>query len=135
MKLFRYLKEVFIASLPLLAIMIVVIGIAFPLQDPAQNIQIIIGYIGVVIGQAIFLVGLDYSILEIGQLVGGSITKLNKIVFIILFAFIFSVLATVAEPGIAVLASQVSEINPLIVQPIFIWITSLGLGALVGVAV
>lgn len=135
MKLFRYLKEVFIASLPLLAIMIVVIGIAFPLQDPMQNLQIIIGYVGVVIGQAIFLVGLDYSILEIGQLVGGSITKLNKIVFVILFAFIFSVLATVAEPGIAVLASQVSDINPLIVQPVFIWVTSLGLGALVGVAV
>lgn len=135
MKLFRYLKEVFIASLPLLAIMLVVIGIAFPLQEVSQNIQIIVGYIGVVIGQAIFLVGLDYSILEIGKLVGGSITKFKKIIFIILFAFLFSVLATVAEPGIAVLATQVSDINPLIVHPIFIWITSLGLGALVGVAV
>ncbi len=135
MKLLRYLKEVFVASLPLLAIMVIVLVFLFPLQTPVEYIQVAIGYVGVVVGQAVFLVGLDYSILEIGKLVGSSITKLNKVVFVILFAFLFSLLATVAEPGIAVLAKQVSDINPFINNSLFVWVTSFGLGALVGVAV
>ena len=135
MKFLRYLKESFISSLPLVAIIVLVTGFIFPIRTTPEIIKLIIGYLGVVIGQAIFLVGLDYSVLPIGNLIGSSIAKLNKIAFILIFAFLFSFLATIAEPGITVLATQVSGVSDKINAPLFIFIVSFGLGLLTGIAV
>jgi len=135
LKFIRYLKESFISSLPLLAIIVLVTGFIFPLRSTPEIVQLIIGYSGVVIGQAIFLVGLDYSVLPIGNLIGSSIAKLNKLAFILMFAFLFSFLATIAEPGITVLATQVSDVSDKVNAPLFIFIVSFGLGLLTGVAV
>lgn len=134
MKFIRYLKESFVSSLPLLAIIVLVTVFIFPVTNSEEIIQLVIGYSGVVIGQAIFLVGLDYSVLPIGNLIGSSIAKLKKLSFILMFAFLFSFLATIAEPGITVLATQVSGIST-INAPLFIFIVSFGLGLLTGVAV
>lgn len=135
MKFLRYLKESFISSLPLLAVIVLVTGFIFPIRTTPEISKLIIGYLGVVIGQAIFLVGLDYSVLPIGNLIGSSIAKLNKIAFILIFAFLFSFLATIAEPGITVLATQVSGVSDKINAPLFIFIVSFGLGLLTGIAV
>ncbi|MFA5659961.1 MAG: DUF1538 domain-containing protein [Bacilli bacterium] len=135
MKFLRYLKDVFISSLPLLAIIVLVTVIIFPVKTSGEVMQLVIGYTGVVIGQAIFLVGLDYSVMPIGNLIGSSIAKLNKIAFILMFAFLFSLLAAIAEPGITVLGGQVSGVSPKINSPFFIFIVSFGLGVLTAVAV
>ena len=78
MSFFKYLREVFLSSLPILVIIIVVTVFAFPIADKTEYIKLALGYFMVVVGQATFLTGLDSSILTIGKLVGGSITKLNK---------------------------------------------------------
>lgn len=135
MKFLRYLKEVFISSLPLLAIIVLVTAFIFPVKTGEEISQLIVGYVGVVIGQAIFLVGLDFSVLPIGNLIGSSIAKLNKIAFILTFAFLFSLLAAIAEPGITVLAAQVSGVSDKINAPLFIFIASFGIGALTALAV
>ena len=62
-----------------------------------------------VFGQAMFLIGLDTSILPIGRMVGGSFSKYNNLVFVLCFGFVFGLLATVAEPALSVLAKQISE--------------------------
>ncbi|MDY0214754.1 MAG: DUF1538 domain-containing protein [Bacilli bacterium] len=134
-KFLRYLKEVFISSLPLLAIIVLVTAFIFPVTDSEQIMQLVVGYVGVVIGQAIFLVGLDYSVLPIGNLIGSSIAKLKKLAFILMVAFLFSLLATIAEPGITVLAAQVSGVSDKINAPLFIFIVSFGLGILTALAV
>ncbi len=64
----------------------------------------------VVFGQALFWVGLDSSILPIGHMVGTAFSKYKKIIFILLFGFLFGVLATVAEPSVSVLAKQINMI-------------------------
>ncbi|HOQ00901.1 MAG TPA: DUF1538 family protein [Acetivibrio clariflavus] len=79
------LKEVFISSLPLAAIMIIVCGFIAPLDSMSDYIKLIVGYISVVFGQALFLDGLNISILPIGKLVGGSLVNLKNAVFIIFF--------------------------------------------------
>ena len=104
MKLLKYLKEVFFSSLPLLAIILIVTVFAFPLTDWFGYARIGIGYILVLIGQATFLAGLDSSILPIGKLVGGSVAKLNKIAFVLLFGFLFGLVATLDEPALHVMA-------------------------------
>ncbi len=132
MKLLKTIKETFLASLPL-AIIIGVCLIISPLNQLNDYIKILIGYISVVIGQSFFIVGLENSILPIGHLVGGSFSKYNKLIFILIFGFVFGLLATVAEPALSVLARQITGILPIINSTLFIWITGTGIG--IGVAI
>lgn len=78
MKTLRTLKDVFYSSLPLAAIIVIVCGFIAPLENPADYIKLIVGYLSVIFGQALFLVGLDVSILPIGKFVGSSLIKFKK---------------------------------------------------------
>lgn len=131
-KVLQTMKETFLSSLPLVVIIVVCLCIA-PLHDPSDYLKIVIGYLCVVIGQALFLVGLDTSILPIGRMVGGSFAKYNNLCFVLAFGFVFGLLATVAEPALSVLAKQINVIMPLVNQTVFIWITGAGIG--IGVAI
>ncbi len=132
MKLFQTIKETLISSLPLAVIIIVCLLVA-PMEDPANYARLLAGYVSVVVGQALFLVGLDASILPIGHMVGTTFSKYKKIILILLFGFLFGLLATVAEPAISVLARQITQIIPVVNSTLFIWITATGIG--IGVAV
>ncbi len=132
MKILRTVKETFISSLPLAAIIIICLLIS-PMDGIANYIKLLLGYASVVIGQSLFLVGLDTSILPIGHMVGATFSKCKKFIFILLFGFLFGVLATVAEPAISVLARQITTIIPVVNSTLFIWITATGIG--IGVAV
>ena len=134
MKLLKTLKEVFISSLPLAAVIIVICGFVAPLDNFSDYIKLAVGYLGVVLGQALFLVGLDVSILPIGKLVGRSLISLKKMVFIILVGVLFGFLATVAEPALAVLARQTHMIMNSVNERVFVWIMSIGIGVFVGFA-
>ena len=123
----------FYSSLPLAVIIIICLFIA-PLSSRMEYLKIIIGYFCVVFGQALFLVGLETSILPIGRMVGGSFAKYNKLIFVIMFGFVFGLLATVAEPAISVLALQIGGIMPVVNSTLFIWITGTGIGMGVALA-
>ena len=125
------LKEVFLSSLPLAAIIIIVCGFIAPLDNRSDYMKLAVGYASVVIGQTLFLDGLNISILPIGKLVGGSLIKLKKVAFIIFFGFVFGLLATVAEPALTVLAKQTNMIMPAIHETVFIWIMGAGIGIMV----
>ncbi len=126
------LKDVFISSLPLAIIIIIVCGFIAPLETKSEYMKLIVGYISVVLGQTIFLDGLNISILPIGKLIGGSLIKLKKVTFIIFFGLVFGLLATVAEPALTVLAKQTNMIMPIINETVFIWIMGIGIGVMVG---
>ncbi|MBQ9162667.1 MAG: DUF1538 domain-containing protein [Clostridia bacterium] len=131
-KLLQTVKETFYSSLPLAVIIIICLFIA-PLSSPSDYLKIIVGYACVVLGQAMFLVGLETSILPVGRMVGGSFAKYNNLAFVLCFGFVFGLLATVAEPALSVLAKQISSIMPLVNSTLFIWITGTGIG--IGVAI
>jgi hypothetical protein len=128
MKILRNLRDVFVSSLPLLAMIIVGCVFVSPMTEAGDYLKLFVGYALVVFGQAIFLVGLDGSILPIGKIVGGSLIKLKKTAFIVLFGFVFGLLATVAEPALAVLAAQAHIINESINRLLFVWILGFGIG-------
>jgi len=134
MKTLRTIKETFISSLPLAIVMIVMCVFVAPMHDTYNYVKLLVGYISVVIGQALFLVGLDESILPIGKMVGSSLVKLKKTVFIIFFGFLFGLLATVAEPALTVLARQTHMIMNIVDITTFIWIMGAGIGVFVGFA-
>lgn len=131
-KFIQTAKETFLSSLPLAAIIVLCLCVA-PLPSLTDYLKIAVGYLCVVFGQALFLVGLETSILPIGRMVGGSFAKYNKLLFVLTFGFVFGLLATVAEPALSVLAKQISTILPLVSNTVFIWITGVGIG--IGVAI
>ena len=131
-KFFQTVKETFYSSLPLAAIIAVCFVMA-PMTSVTEYLKIIVGYVCVVFGQALFLVGLETSILPIGRMVGGSFAKYNKLIFVLSFGFVFGLLATVAEPALSVLANQIEVIMPLVNNLLFIWMTGTGIG--IGVAI
>ena len=131
-KFLQTVKETFFSSLPLAVIIIICLCIA-PLSSPSDYLKIVVGYLCVVVGQSLFLSGLESSILPIGRMVGNSFSKYNKLIFVLSFGFVFGLLATVAEPALAVLAKQINFIMPLVDSTLFIWITATGIG--VGVAI
>ncbi len=133
MRLLKTIKETFYSSFPL-AIIIILCLCFFPMQGLDNYIKVIIGYASVVIGQSLFLVGLDSSILPIGHMVGSSFSKYNKVFFVLSFGLVFGLLATVAEPALAVLARQINKILPIINTTVFIWITAFGIGVFVALA-
>ncbi len=133
MRLLKTVKETFYSSFPL-AIIIILCLCFFPMEGIDNYIKIIIGYASVVVGQSLFLVGLESSILPIGHMVGSSFSKYNKVFFVLAFGVVFGLLATVAEPAISVLARQINQILPIINTTIFIWITGFGIGVFVAIA-
>ena len=130
-KFLETVKETLVGSLPL-AVIIVICLIVAPLSDPTDYVKVVVGYLSVVIGQSLFLSGLESSILPIGRMVGGSFARYNKLAFVLTFGFVFGLLATVAEPALSVLAKQINGIMPLVNSTLFIWITGTGIG--IGVA-
>ncbi len=102
------------------------------MENTTDYVKLIVGYVSVVVGQSLFLDGLNISILPIGKLVGSSLIKLKKVVFIIFFGFVFGLLATVAEPALSVLARQTHMIMPFVSEVLFVWIMGAGIGVMVG---
>jgi len=131
-KTLNIMKETLLGSIPL-AVIVAVCLILAPLENPSDYLRIVVGYASVVVGQSLFLAGLDVSILPIGHMVGNSFSKYNNLFFILGFGFMFGLLATVAEPALAVLAGQINVIMPMVSQTFFIWITATGIG--IGVAI
>ena len=132
MKLFRVLKGTFLSSLPLAAIIIIVCCFIAPMESLFDYVKLIIGYAGVVIGQSIFIVGLDVSILPIGKAVGESLVKLKKVAFIVIFGILFGVLAEIAEPDLTVFSRQVHLAAYQLDEWLLIVIMSAGIGSFVG---
>lgn len=131
-KFLQTVKETFYSSLPLAVIIVICLFIA-PLPSVLDYGKVAIGYLAVVLGQSMFLVGLETGVLPIGRMVGGSFAKYNKLVFVLAFGFVFGLLATVAEPALSVLAKQITAIMPPVNSTLFIWITGTGIG--IGVAI
>ncbi|MCL2211851.1 MAG: DUF1538 domain-containing protein [Treponema sp.] len=132
MKLLRVLKETFIASLPLAVITIIVCCFVAPMKNMFDYIKLFIGYSGVVVGQSVFLIGLDVSILPIGKSVGESLVKFKKVIFILFFGFLFGFLAESAEPALMVFARQVHLAMDYINERILIIVMASGIGMFVG---
>ena len=64
-KFLQTVKETFYSSIPLAVIIVICLLIA-PLESAGDYVKILVGYACVVLGQSMFIVGLETSILPIG---------------------------------------------------------------------
>ena len=107
------LKESVVSVLPIVIIVVIVsLILGF---DFYFIFNFVFASIFVMLGLAIFTLGADISMIEIGAKIGGYLAKKNSIVLTMISALILGILITIAEPDLSVLSSQVGEtINPLL---------------------
>lgn len=82
----------------------------------------------VIFGLTLFLLGVELGVTPLGYYVGKFMAKSNKIIYVVVFGFIFGLIITIAEPGLMVLANQVSDISQnLLSAKLILIVVSLGL--------
>jgi hypothetical protein len=78
---------------------------------PSLLIRFLIGAVLIILGLVIFLIGVDIGITPLGNLLGSSLTKTNKLWIISVSGLILGFFISVAEPGLLVLAKQVALVT------------------------
>ncbi|MBR1847273.1 MAG: DUF1538 domain-containing protein [Bacilli bacterium] len=95
-----------------------------------QMVSFAVAVAMIVVGMALFNLGTEQSMTEIGRIIGGSLVRKNKFFFVIAMTFIIGVLVTIAEPDLSVLSRQVG-IN----SQIIVWSIGVGVGLFLVVGV
>ena len=123
------LKEKIMESLssvlPITAI-VLLLSISISPLTPAALLLFLFGAVLLVAGMGLFTLGVDMSMLPMGEGVGVEIAKMKKIGLPLLICFVLGVVITIAEPDLQVLAHQIQSI------PNMMLILSVALG--VGIA-
>ncbi len=126
--------EVLRAILPVTA---VVVLLQFTLVHLPWNtfLTFLLSVIMTIIGLTLFLIGVKESLLSIGELVGTTLFKSGKLWFVIAFSVAVGFAVTVAEPGVQVLANQVSIVSQEAVSRyLLVAVVSLGVGIFLALA-
>jgi hypothetical protein len=110
MTFIKNLKEIVVQSFPLSLLLVFVLIFIKPIGG-SDLAALVIGYVFVILGQALFLMGIEYSILPMGELVGSNLYRLRKPSLMILFGLIFGIISSVAEPALRVIAQELHLIN------------------------
>ncbi len=124
------LKESFISIFPI-AIIVVVLGVTVASLTGYDISKLVIACFFLIFGMALFSLGADASMLNMGAYVGGNLSKSRKIWVFLLLSLMLGFIITIAEPDLAVLASQVTAIN----KWLFICIVAIGVGIFLALAV
>lgn len=104
------LKEVLLSVMPIATIVIILHFTLVPLDSQLLS-RFVIGTILVILGLILFLIGVDLGITPLGNLVGSTIAKSNKLLVIIVSGLVLGFFVSIAEPGLIVLSNQVGIVT------------------------
>ena len=126
-------KDVGLSIVPILAVVLVV-HFAFAHFPSGTILKFVLALAIIVVGEVLFLSGVDGSVMKMGEYVGNSVNRFSKLAVLLFFAFIFGLVATIAEPDVSVLGSQVIQNGINISKFLFIFIVGAGVGIFVALA-
>ncbi|WP_427040252.1 DUF1538 domain-containing protein [Enterococcus hirae] len=130
----KNLKEVVIAILPM-TLLIVILTFIFAPLDSDEMISFLFGAGIMMIGMTLFLFGADYSMMEVGRLVGKYMIKKKSLTILIALGCMIGIVITIAEPSVQVLGQQVNQISEgKIGRVLLIGIVSVGTGVFLAFA-
>ena len=119
MKLLHKLKEALISVAPVSAIVLILL-FSFGV-DKSVIINFVIGFIMIVAGITLFSLGVDISMITIGENIGSKLINKQKLkqgkssaarqlVVVMIISLILGIAVTVAEPDLWVLAGQLEAV-------------------------
>jgi hypothetical protein len=122
-------KEVLFSVVPITAL-VIVINLFAGVLAPIQLAHFLIGAAFIVIGLAIFLLGVDIGISPLAGHIGSSISKRNSVVLVIIVGFVLGFFISIAEPDLQILASQVAAVTSGAIGNMeILLVVSVGIGA------
>lgn len=84
----------------------------FFLKKPIENVKaFIFGIIITTVGLHLFLRGMSYSLIPLGESVGRKLLDIDHKWIIVLFGFVLGYFATLAEPALKMLAFGIEEVS------------------------
>ena len=120
-KLKEKIKEALSSVLPITIIVALICFFVTPVSTELM-ILFLVGALFLTIGLGFFSLGAEMSMSLIGERIGANLSKSKKIWLIALVAFIVGTITTIAEPDLNVLATQITEVNSIVL------IASVGIG-------
>lgn len=126
--LLEKLKESFLSLIPIIFIVLI---LNFTIASiPVWSLMLfLVSTFLMILGITLFNLGVDISLIPIGEHIGSSLVKSKNLILIVVLTFVIGVFISVAEPDLIVLAGQVNGVP----DSVIIIVISLGVGlALVG---
>ncbi len=131
--LLKKLKEVSLSVLPITILVVILNFTLVPIGTEAL-IRFIIGAVFVILGLGIFLFGAHIGIGPIGNLMGETIAKTNKVHLVGILGFILGFFITIAEPDLQILAKQVNLASGgKLSSSLILIVVSIGVGIMVAI--
>lgn len=128
--LFSKVKEVLYSVLPITAIVMILNFTIAPL-DTLLIARFLTGAVLIIIGLSIFLFGIEIGISPIGNAMGSTIVKTNKLWVVVIAGLILGFFISIAEPDLRILAGQVDFVTSgLISKESIVVVVSMGIGAM-----
>lgn len=109
------LKEVLMAVVPI-TLLVLLIHLFFVPLDIKQLTLFMIGSSFVLLGLAIFLLGVDISITTMGYLLGQGLTKKGKLLLLMVGGILIGFIVSIAEPSLTILGAQIQEMSQQILS-------------------
>ena len=110
--LMEKIRESLLATLPITAIVLVLAVTIAPLT-PGTLVLFLFGALLLVVGMGLFTLGVDMSMIPMGDGIGVAISRAKKIAPPLLVCLILGIVVTVAEPDLQVLAEQLPTVPNL----------------------
>lgn len=125
------LEEVLYSVLPIVVIVLVLNFTLTPL-DGTLIMRFLIGAAFIIIGLTTFLMGVDIGITPIGNVLGSTIAKVNKIWIVVIGSLFLGFFISIAEPDLHILAAQVDSVSSgFISKWSIVIVVSVGIGVMI----
>lgn len=129
------IKEVLFSILPI-TIVIILLQL-FIIQLPVtQFMPFLFGVLIIGAGLVLFLLGVNMSLLPVGEMIGSALPRTNKVWVVVWVGFLLGIVVTIAEPDVRVLSSQVDLVSGgTIPKAVLLLSVSLGVGIFISLAI
>ena len=127
------IKEVLFSVLPI-TVIVLILNFTITPMETSIIIRFLIGSVIVIIGLAIFLIGVDIGITPIGNIMGAKIAKTNKVWIVVVAGLVLGFFISVAEPDLQILAGQVDSVTlGLISKGSIVIVVSIGIAIMLAI--
>ena len=129
-KLKEKIRESLSAVLPITGIVLILSIFLIPMEL-GSVVMFLTGALMLIVGMGFFQLGAEMAMTPLGEGVGVQISKMKKLLTVLLTGFLMGVIITVSEPDLQVLAGQV----PSVPNMVLIMTVAVGVGLFLALAI